>query len=63
MTTSVTWRTSSYSSNAGGNCVEAGLVVDGSGRVAVRDSKDRAGAVLVFSRTDWASFLTYSSSA
>jgi uncharacterized protein DUF397 len=47
----VTWRKSSYSNGAGGNCVEvaAGLA----DRMAVRDSKDRGGAVLAFGRTDW----------
>lgn len=51
------WRTSSYSSSGGGNCVEVGSVADGSGRVAVRDSKNRDGAVLVYDRSDWQAFL------
>ena len=40
----VEWRTSSYSSGDGGQCVE---VVGGTG-VTVRDTKDRGGAVLTF---------------
>ncbi len=40
-----TWRTSSYSNgNGGGNCVEVATFDDA---VAVRDSKDRGGPVLV----------------
>lgn len=48
------WRTSSYSTSSGGNCVELGALSEG---VAVRDSKHRDGAVLRYSRTDWASFI------
>jgi hypothetical protein len=47
-----TWRKSSRSTNNG--CVEVALVGD---RVAVRDSKDPAGPVLVFTAHEWASFL------
>jgi hypothetical protein len=54
----VAWHVSSRSGNGDGNCVEAGPVLDGSGRVAVRDSKDRAGDVLVYAGPGWASFLT-----
>jgi hypothetical protein len=38
----------------GGNCVEIGFL--GSG-VAVRDSKDEQGAVLLFSSSEWHAFL------
>jgi len=49
----VTWRTSSYSGNSGGNCVEVG----GAARViAVRDSKDPHGPVLAFSPQTWRRF-------
>jgi hypothetical protein len=45
------WRTSKRS---GGNCVEvAGNLPD---VVAVRDSKDREGTDLIFTRADWAAF-------
>ena len=46
------WRTSSYSGNGGGNCVE----VASDGRVLVRDSQDRAGTVLRFPPTAWRRF-------
>ena len=55
--TGVTWRVSSRSNSGGGNCVEVGALVNGSGRVAVRDSKDRTGPALVFPRTAWTAFL------
>jgi hypothetical protein len=41
---SLAWRKSSYSS-AGGNCVETAVLP--SDRVAVRDSKDPGGGILV----------------
>ena len=48
----VTWRTSSYSGSNGGQCVEVAT----SGRVLVRDTKDRAGAVLTFRPNAWREF-------
>ncbi|MBO4161579.1 DUF397 domain-containing protein [Micromonospora antibiotica] len=49
-----TWRKSSRSSDQG-NCVE---VADNlSAAVGVRDSKDVAGPILVFSARSWRSFL------
>lgn len=54
----VDWRISTRSGNGGGNCVEAGPVLDGSRRVAVRDSKDRSGPILVYSAASWTGFLT-----
>lgn len=48
------WRKSSYS--AQGNCVEVSFL-DGGRRVAMRDSKDRAGPLLVFSDDAWQRFL------
>lgn len=53
----VAWRISSKSDAGSGNCVEAGSVPDGSGRVAVRDSKHREGPVLLFDAENWRSFL------
>ena len=50
--TRVAWRKSSYSSS--GNCVEVAVVPSS---CAVRDSKDRDGAVLVFSPAAWRAFL------
>jgi hypothetical protein len=56
--TEVAWHVSTRSGNGDGNCVEAGPVLDGSGRIAVRDSKDRTGPVLVYGTTGWTAFLT-----
>ncbi len=56
--TGVTWHISSYSNSNGGNCVEAGALVDGSGRVAVRHSRHRQGPVPVYTRTERTTFLT-----
>ena len=47
------WRTSSRS-GGNGECVEVAQVDDG---VAVRDSKDRSGPVLVFEPAVWAAFV------
>lgn len=55
--TPVRWRRSSRSQGGSANCVEAGALVDGSGRVAVRDSKRPDDAVLVFSVAAWQSFV------
>jgi hypothetical protein len=46
------WRTSTYS-NGQGNCVEADSDAE---TVYVRDTKDRAGAVLAFGADAWAAF-------
>jgi len=48
------WRKSTRS--AEGNCVEVKFL-DGGRRVALRDSKDQYGSVLVFSAADWQAFL------
>jgi hypothetical protein len=48
------WRKSSYSGTNGGACVEVARNLPGV--VAVRDSKDRHGPTLVFTRADWAAF-------
>ncbi|WP_093264293.1 DUF397 domain-containing protein [Saccharopolyspora shandongensis] len=48
------WRKSSYSGQSG-SCVEVALVPE---VVAVRDTKDRDGAVLMFPRRQWAAFLS-----
>jgi hypothetical protein len=53
------WRKSSYS-NIGGECVE---VAAAGGIVGVRDTKDRAAAVLAFSRAAWQRFTTQAESA
>jgi Domain of unknown function (DUF397) len=46
------WRKSTRSSTNG--CVEVGLVDD---QIAVRDSKDREGPVLIFTAHEWEAFL------
>jgi hypothetical protein len=46
------WRKSSYSGSNG--CVEVAFV---DGDVAVRDSKNRQGPVLVFTPVEWDAFL------
>jgi hypothetical protein len=51
----VTWRKSSYSGGNGGNCIEVGAPA-ATGRVLVRDTKDRRGPVLVFSQLAWRTF-------
>jgi hypothetical protein len=53
------WRTSSYS-NIGGNCVE---VAAAGAIVGVRDTKDRAGTVLVFDPAAWRRFAVQAKSA
>ncbi|WP_141578661.1 DUF397 domain-containing protein [Actinomadura sp. WMMA1423] len=45
--TNAKWRKSSYSTSNGGNCVE---LADAAGAVAVRDSKDPHGPVLLLNR-------------
>jgi Domain of unknown function (DUF397) len=49
---SANWRKSTLSATNG--CVEVAVEDDG---VAVRDSKDQNGPVLVFSRHEWAAFV------
>jgi hypothetical protein len=46
------WRTSSYSGNNGGACIEVAAARD----VAVRDSKNPSGPVLAFEPQTWAAF-------
>jgi hypothetical protein len=49
------WRTSSYTNN-GGACVE---VADNQpDLIAVRDSKDRSGPVLLLTASQWREFIT-----
>ena len=50
------WRRSSYSGNGGGNCVE--VATNMPGVIAVRDSKNPHGPVLMVSKDAWASFIT-----
>jgi hypothetical protein len=49
------WHKSSYSGNGGANCVEVARNLPSA--VAVRDSKDPDGPVLVFPAVGWQSFM------
>ena len=51
--TSVAWRTSSYSGDNGGTCVEVGAAGPA---VAVRDSTHRDGPQLAFAVDTWQAF-------
>ena len=54
--TDARWRTSTFSGNSGGSCVEVATLADGS--VGVRDTKDRTRLPHRFSASAWAIFLT-----
>jgi hypothetical protein len=49
------WRKSTRSDANGGQCVEVADLPDGG--AAVRDSKNRDGAVLLFTKGEWAAFV------
>jgi hypothetical protein len=51
---SLSWHKSSYSTG-GGECVETAVLPDR--RVAVRDSKQPDGAILVSTAAEWSAFL------
>jgi hypothetical protein len=53
--TNAQWFKSSFSSSNGGNCVEVARNL--SGIVAVRDSKNPDGPVLVFTPDEWQAFV------
>ncbi|WP_431044754.1 DUF397 domain-containing protein [Streptomyces sp. P1-3] len=50
------WLKSSYSSENGTNCVEVADLTP-TGRVGIRDSKDKTGPALVIPAAAWASFV------
>ncbi|MEV8631797.1 DUF397 domain-containing protein [Streptosporangium sp. NPDC051023] len=54
---SIAWHVSTRSPDAGGQCVEAGPLGDGSGRVAVRHSRRPEAEVIVYSRGEWEAFV------
>ncbi|MEW2383919.1 DUF397 domain-containing protein [Micromonospora sp. NPDC047707] len=54
----VAWHISTKSPDNGGNCVEAGPFLDGSGRVAVRDSKARDAGTIIYSAARWTAFVS-----
>ena len=51
---SATWRKSTRSGPYSDNCVEVAFV---GGAIALRDSKDKAGAVLLFTPEEWLAFV------
>ncbi|MET7835167.1 MULTISPECIES: DUF397 domain-containing protein [Micromonospora] len=51
------WRTSSRSTDSGGNCVEVADNVPGV--VLVRDSKDRSGPTLTLTADTWRSLVAH----
>ena len=53
----IQWRTSTKSASNGGQCVEAGSLADGSGRVAVRHSQHPEGSIIIYTREEWTAFL------
>lgn len=55
----VAWHISTYSQNADANCVEAGPIIDGSGRVAVRDSTRREAGSLTTPSAAWHTFAAW----
>ena len=55
--TGATWRKSSRSGPYSDNCVEVAVIGGHGGGVAVRDSKNPAGAVLLFTPAEWAAFV------
>lgn len=56
--TVVDWRVSTRSGSGSGDCVEVGPIADGSKRVAVRDSRDPDGSVIVYTWPRWAAFIS-----
>lgn len=53
----VAWRVSTRTGSGGGNCVEAGPLLDGTGRIAVRHSHHPHGHVILYTRTEWEAFI------
>ncbi|MDW4910524.1 DUF397 domain-containing protein [Streptomyces sp. ADMS] len=53
------WFKSSYSSDAGGNCVEVANLVRTHARMAVRDSKQQRGPTLLMPSTSFAVFIEH----
>lgn len=54
--TRAAWRTSSYSGNNGGACVEISITIEPAPTVAVRDSKNPDGPRLAFTAEAWTAF-------
>jgi hypothetical protein len=54
----VRWHISTRSTSGGSQCVEAGPLNDGTGRVAVRHSKHPDGPTIIYTRAEWDAFLS-----
>jgi hypothetical protein len=52
------WRTSSYSGNTGGQCIQVALPTTSGQPCHVRDSKDTTGPTLTFTPRAWHAFTT-----
>jgi hypothetical protein len=57
--TPLTWFKSSYSGNDGPDCLEAAISPTPQLILHVRDSKQRDGAHLAFTRAAWSEFLAF----
>jgi hypothetical protein len=53
--TGATWRKSTYSNGSGGDCIEAAATRGG--HPALRDSKNPGGPTLLFSASQWHTFI------
>ncbi|XRQ08880.1 DUF397 domain-containing protein [Actinomadura welshii] len=53
----VAWHISTFSDNGGGNCVEAGPLLDSTERVAVRHSRHPEAETNTYTRPEWEAFL------
>ena len=53
-----TWRKATYSGTNGGGCVKAGVAESADSAVLVRDTTDRAGAVLAVAADAWRTFIS-----
>lgn len=53
--TRASWRKSIRSGGNGGSCVEVASLA--SGRVGIRDSKDKDGPALIFTPAEWQAFI------
>ncbi|MER7990656.1 DUF397 domain-containing protein [Streptomyces noursei] len=58
MNSELAWRKSSYSSSAGGECVEI-ATAPAATLVHIRDSKNKPGPHLTLAPTTWAAFVRY----
>jgi len=52
----IDWQISTHSPSGGANCVEAGPLNDGSGRVALRHSHHPEGSIVVYTAAEWNAF-------